>query len=54
MVSLALPIYVLFILLMQSVNGAQFLKTTSKSSFLPYPSTSTIVIFPLISMYASL
>ena len=50
---LALCICVLFISLMQSVNGAQFLNTT----FLLFqlsPACAAIDIVPLTSIYASL
>ena len=52
--SLALSICVLSISLMQSVNGAQFSNTTSKSLFPPHAATSATVIVPLTSIYASL
>ena len=59
---LALSLWVLFIFLMQSVNGAEFLKTiffllllfltaVIAASFAPYPTT---VITAFTSMYASL
>ena len=58
---LALSLWVLFIFLMQSVNGAEFLKTifllllfltaVIAASFTPYPTT---VITAFTSMYASL
>ena len=55
----ALTVWVLFISLMQSVNGAQFLNITPlflsfnpfAASFAPAP---VIVTVPLTSMYASL
>ena len=53
--SLALPICVLFISLMQSVNGTQFLNTTSLSALFGLsPSCSAIHIVPLTSVYVSL
>ena len=54
---LALSICVLFISLMQSVNGAQFLNTTSLSLLFGCAAgggTGAIVIVPLASIYASL
>ena len=58
---LALSLWVLFIFLMQSVNGAEFLKTifllllfltaVIAAPFTPYPTT---VITAFTSMYASL
>ena len=49
-----LSICVVFISLMQSVNGAQFLNTTSISLFPPPASNSATVTVPLTSIYASL
>ena len=57
--SLALPICVLLISLIQLINGAQFLNTTPLSlssaclaaAFSPAPA---IVIFPVTRIYASL
>ena len=51
---LALSIGVLFISLMQSVSGAQFLNTTSILSFPPLDASYATVIAPLTSIYASL
>ena len=53
---LALCICVLFISLMQSVNGAQFLNTSSLSLLSGYAGASTraAVIVALTSVYASL
>ena len=52
--SLALPVYVSFISLMQSVNGAEFLNTTYILLF-PLPAAnSVVVIVPLKSIYPSL
>ena len=54
-ISLALPLVcVLFIPLMQSVNGAIFLNTTSISLFPPQAAIYATVIVPLTSIYASL
>ena len=53
----ALSIWVLFILLMQLVNGAQFLNITFLFVlFAAAPSAAVLltVIFPLTSIYASL
>ena len=53
----ALSIWVLFILLMQLVNGAQFLNITFLLVlFAAAPSTAVLLtaIFPLTSIYASL
>ena len=52
---LALSILILFISLMQSVNGAQFLNTTYLSPLfgLP-PAFAAIVVVPLTSIYAPL
>ena len=50
--SLALPVYVLFISLMQSANGAN---TNSLSQlFGLYPACAAIAIIPLTSIHASL
>ena len=49
---LALSICVLLILLMQSVNGAQFLNTTYILSSPPPAATSATVIVPVTSIYA--
>ena len=49
--SLALSICVLIILLMQSVNGVQFLNTTCMSLFLPPVANATIVIVLLTSIH---
>ena len=52
----ALSIWVLFILLMQLVNGAQLLNITFLAAlFAATPSAAVllIVIFPLASIYAS-
>ena len=52
---LLLPICALFISLMQSVNGAQFLNTTSLLLlFALSPACAATVIVPLTSIYASL
>ena len=53
----ALSIWVLFILLMQLVNGAQFLNITFLLVLFaaaPAPALLLTVIFPLASIYASL
>ena len=54
----ALSISVLFILLMQLINGAQFLNITFLISFAAAAASSAavllIVIFPLTSIYESL
>ena len=51
---LALSIYVLFISLMQSVNGAQFLNTAFLLALFGLPSAcAAIGIVPLTSTYAS-
>ena len=51
---LALSICVLFILLMQLVNGAQFLNTTYISLFpLPFANASTVIV-PLTRIHTSL
>ena len=53
----ALSIWVLFILLMQLVNGAQFLNITFLfvlSAALPAPAVLFTAILPLTSIYASL
>ena len=55
--SLALSVCVLFISLMQSGNGAQFLNTTSLlllSGFGAGAGAGAIVIVPLASIYVSL
>ena len=55
--SLALSICVLFISLMQSVNGAQFLNTNSLwllFAFIAGGGTGANVIVPLTGIYASL
>ena len=53
--SLALSICVLFISLMQSVNRAQFLNTTSLSLLFGFaPTRSVTDIVSLTSIYASL
>ena len=54
--SLTLSICVLFISLMHSVNGVQFLNTTSLSllSGIAVAGTGGIVIAPLTSIYTSL
>ena len=57
--SFALFIWVLFILLMQSANGAQLLSITPLFFSSPYlaaasSSSPVIIIVPFISMYASL
>ena len=49
-----LPIFVLFISLMQSVNGTQFLNTFSIPLLTPPAVNATNVIAPLTSIYASL
>ena len=51
---LALSICVLFILLMQSVNGRQFVNTTSILLFSLPVATSATVIVQLTSIYGSL
>ena len=54
---LALSICVLFISLLQSVNGAQLLNTTSLSLLFEFAAGGgggAIVIVPLTSIYASL
>ena len=51
---LALSICVLFILLMQSVNGRQFVNTTSILLFSLPAATSATVIVQLTSIYGSL
>ena len=52
--SLALSIYVLFISLKQSANGAQFLNVIILPLF-PHPAANAAtVIVPLTSIYASL
>ena len=54
---LALPICLLFISLLQSVNRAQFLNTTSLSILFGFTTgggTGTMDIVPLTSVYASL
>ena len=55
-VSLALSIFALFISLIQSVNGAQFLNTTSLPALIAGAgaATHTTVIVPLTNIYASL
>ena len=53
----ALSIFALFILLMQLVNGAQFLNITFLPILFvaaPAPALLLAVIFPLTSIYASL
>ena len=52
--SLSLSTCVLFISLIQSVNGAQFLNVTYLMLFLPPAANSATVIVPLKSIYASL
>ena len=52
--SLALSIFVLFISLMQSVNGAQLLNTTCILFFSLSAANGTTVIAPLASICASL
>ena len=52
--SLALSVCVLFISLMQSVNGAQFLNTTCILLFPQPAANSASLIVPLASIYASL
>ena len=54
---IALPTRVLFILLMQSVNGAQFLDIAFLSVLFGAASSAAVLlttIFPLTSIYASL
>ena len=54
--SLALSICVLFISLIESVNGAQFLNTTSLFQLFgaaPVPLFGTVIV-PLTAMYVSL
>ena len=50
--TLALFICELFISLLQSVNGAQFLNTTSITLFPPPAANSATFIVPLTSVYA--
>ena len=50
----ALSTCVLFISLMQSVNGVQFLNITFSPLFPPLASNASTVIVPLASIYASL
>ena len=52
--SLALYTCVLFISLMQSVNGAQFLNITFLPLFPPPAANAATVIVPLRNIYASL
>ena len=52
--SLALSVCVLFISLMQSVNGAQFLHTNCILLFSSPAATSATVIVPITRIYASL
>ena len=49
--SLAVSIFALFILLIQSVNGKQFLHTTCILLFPPPAATSTTVLVPLTHKY---
>ena len=51
--SLALSIYLLFVLLIQLVNGAEFLNTTCVLLFCPPPANAANAIVPLTSVYAS-
>ena len=51
---LALSICVLFVSVMQSVNGAQFLTTTCILLFPPPAADAATVIVTLTSVYASL
>ena len=51
---LKLSICVLFISLMQLVNGAQFLNTTCILLFPPPTANAATVIIPLKGIYASL
>ena len=56
-ISLALSIWVLFILLMQSVDGAQFLNITFLLVLFASASAAAVLLtdtFPLASIYASL
>ena len=50
----ALSIWVLFILLIQLVNGAQFLNITFLLVLFPSAAVLLTVIFPLTSIYTSL
>ena len=52
--SLALSICVLFISLIQLINGGQILNTTCISLFPPPVVNAATVIVPLASIYASL
>ena len=51
---LALSICVLFISLMQSVNGAQSLNTTLLLLFVLPPACGATIIVPLTNIYTSL
>ena len=50
----ALSIWVLFILLMQLVNGAQFLNITCLPILFAAAAVSLTIIFPLTGIYTSL
>ena len=52
--SLALSVCVLFISLMQLINGEQFLNITCIFLFLPPAANAATVIVPLTSIHASL
>ena len=52
--TLALPTYVLFISLMESVNRAQLLNVTFLLLFPPSAANAATVIVPLTSIYSSL